>query len=139
MSADCFYCAKDQRLNDLMIEVAPLQISTLYFFKEQTHPGRCLLALNAHKSELFHLSPEELILFSQDLAKAASTIAQVYSPQKINYAACGDKVPHLHFHLAPKYENGVKWGTMFDMMPEERRYLSDDAYAQQIQALKEVL
>jgi len=139
MNADCFYCMKDQRLDDLMIEVAPLQVSTLYFFKEQTHPGRCIVALNSHKSELFDLSVEDQALFAQDMAKAAAAIAKVYSPQKINYAAFGDKLPHLHFHLVPKYENGAKWGTVFDMMPEERIYLSEEAYQDQIQSLRHSL
>src|SRR5687768_17501201 len=31
---DCLYCRKDQRLQDLMIEIAPLSASTLYLFKE---------------------------------------------------------------------------------------------------------
>gem|GEM_PF-5071111 len=30
---DCLYCRQDQRLHDLMIEIAPLSASTLYLFQ----------------------------------------------------------------------------------------------------------
>ena len=52
---DCFYCRKDQRLHDLMIEIAPLAASTLFLFREQTHPGRCVVAYRGHVNELFEL------------------------------------------------------------------------------------
>ena len=51
---------KDQRLHDLMIELAPLQVSTLYLFREQTYRGRCLVAYRAHVNELYELPPDEL-------------------------------------------------------------------------------
>lgn len=60
---DCFYCVKDERLTDLMIKICELETSTLYLFKEQTYRGRCVVAYNEHKSEIFHLSDEERSLF----------------------------------------------------------------------------
>jgi ATP adenylyltransferase len=68
---DCLYCRKDQRLLDLMIEIAPLSASTLYLFKEQTHRGRCVVAYRAHVNELFELPDAELTLFMRDVAHAA--------------------------------------------------------------------
>ncbi len=69
---DCLYCRKDQRLTDLMIEVAPLQVSTLYLFKEQTYRGRCIVAYNGHVNELYELSESELSRFMQDVTHAVS-------------------------------------------------------------------
>ncbi|MBC8011675.1 MAG: HIT family protein [Burkholderiales bacterium] len=136
---DCLYCRQDQRLADLMIEVAPLQVSTLYLFKEQTHPGRCVVAYRSHVNELFELPEAELALFMQDVARAARTIKTAFNPAKINYGAYSDKLPHLHFHLVPKYVDGPAWGAPFAMMPEPKRLLSESEYADTLARLRAAL
>jgi len=133
---DCLYCRKDQRLNDLMIEVAPLRVSTLYLFKEQTHPGRCVVAYRGHVNELFELPDSEVAVFMQDVAHAARVIKAAFDPAKINYGAYSDKLPHLHFHLVPKYVDGPAWGTTFAMMPEPKHLLSEEEYASTIATLR---
>ena len=126
---DCQYCRKDQRLHDLMIEIAPLQVSTLYLFKEQTHRGRCIVAYRDHVNELYELPPAELAAYMQDVARAAKAIRTAMGAAKINYGAYSDKLPHLHFHLVPKYVDGPSWGSPFAMMPEPKVLLSADEYA----------
>ena len=125
---DCFYCRKDQRLHDLMIEVAPLQVSTLYLFKEQTYRGRCVVAYQGHVNELYELPDTELAKFTQDVARAAKAIRTAMQAAKINYGAYSDKLPHLHVHLVPKYTDGPSWGTTFTMMPEPKILLSAEEY-----------
>jgi ATP adenylyltransferase len=136
---DCLYCRKDQRLNDLMIEIAPLGVSTLYLFKEQTYRGRCVVAYRDHVNELFELSDPELALFTQDVARAARAMKTAFNPAKINYGAYSDKLPHLHVHLVPKYVDGPSWGTTFTMMPDPKQLLSDESYAVLIAQLKAAL
>ena len=126
---DCLYCRKDQRLTDLMIEISPLQVSTLYLFKEQTYRGRCVVAYRGHVNELFELPDAELALFMQDVARAARAMKAAFNPAKINYGAYSDKLPHLHMHLVPKYVDGPSWGTTFTMMPEPKQHLSGADYA----------
>ena len=136
---DCQYCRQDQRLQDLMIEIAPLGISTLYLFKEQTHPGRCVVAFRDHVNELFELSTTERNLFMEDVARAARAIKVAFAPDKINYGAYSDKLPHLHMHLVPKYREGAQWGAPFEMMPSSRVTLTEAAYAERIAAIRAVL
>ncbi len=119
-----------------MIEVAPLQVSTLYLFKEQTHPGRCVVAYRGHVNELFELPDAELALFMQDVTRAARAMKAAFDPAKINYGAYSDKLPHLHFHLVPKYVDGPAWGTTFTMMPDPKKLLSGDDYAALIARLR---
>lgn len=126
---DCLYCRKDQRLTDLMIEITPLQVSTLYLFKEQTYHGRCIVAYRGHVNELYELPASELALFMQDVTRAAKAMKTAFNPAKINYGAYSDKLPHLHVHLVPKYVDGPSWGTTFTMMPEPRKLLTEAAYA----------
>lgn len=132
---DCLYCRKDQRLHDLMIEIAPLSVSTLYLFKEQTHRGRCVVAYRGHVNELFELPDSELTAFTRDVALAARAIKTAFNPNKINYGAYSDKLPHLHMHLVPKYEGGANWGAPFEMMPASKKLLSEADYQSLIQAI----
>jgi ATP adenylyltransferase len=125
---DCFYCRKDQRLHDLMIELAPLSVSTLYLFKEQTYRGRCVVAYNGHVNELYELPDTELAKFTSDVARAAKAMRTSLGAAKINYGAYSDKLPHLHVHLVPKYVDGPSWGTTFTMMPDPKVHLSTDEY-----------
>ena len=38
---DCLYCQNNETLHNLMIEIAPLSVSRVFLFKEQTYRGRC--------------------------------------------------------------------------------------------------
>jgi diadenosine tetraphosphate (Ap4A) HIT family hydrolase len=136
---DCFYCRKDQRLHDLMIEIAPLTASTLYLFREQTHRGRCVVAYRGHVNELFELPEPELALCMQDVARAARAIKTACGPKKVNYGAYSDNLPHLHFHLVPKYEGGTNWGTTFEMMPANKKLLTEPEYVELAAAIKRAL
>lgn len=127
--ATCFYCVKDQRLADLMLEIAPLEVSTLFLFREQTYRGRCLLAYRSHTKELFDLG-DDLPAFSRDLARAARALDQTLTPAKINYGAYADKLWHLHFHIVPKYTDGPNFGSTFEMMPKDKLLLGETEYAE---------
>ncbi|MBF9018260.1 MULTISPECIES: HIT family protein [unclassified Oceanispirochaeta] len=137
---NCMYCTRDHRVSDLMIEIAELKVTTFFFFKEQTHPGRCIVAYNkGHKGELFELDTQERHDLMDDMAKASEAIQKVFNPDKLNYASFGDKGPHIHFHLVPKYKDEAKWGAIFDMMPEEKKFLEDSQYKTHIEALRKAL
>jgi diadenosine tetraphosphate (Ap4A) HIT family hydrolase len=136
---DCFYCQRDRRLDDLMVEITPLPASTLYLFKEQTYRGRCVVAYRAHVNELFELSESDLHAFMQDVARAAAAIKAAVGAAKINYGAYSDKLPHLHMHLVPKFPEGPSWGAPFEMMPANKQFLSADDTAELIHAIRSKL
>ncbi len=136
---DCFYCAKDERLHRLMIEIGRLETSTLYLFREQTYRGRCIVALNAHETELFRLDRETLCAFSRDVAKAAAAIQRGFGAAKINYAIYGDLVSHLHWHVVPKQKGGHNWGDPFAVHPSPGTYLSEEGYNEVIATIKQHL
>ena len=86
---DCLYCQNNQTLHELMIEIAPLSVSD-----------------------------EERNAFMADVVRVTRAMQKVFNPQKINYGAYSDKLSHLHFHLAPKYEGGPDFGGTFTMNPQ---------------------
>ena len=137
-SNDCLYCLRNELQQSLMIEICDLSNSTLFLFKEQSHPGRCIVAYKEHVNELFELSDEDRNGFMADVCQAAAAIQKAFSPAKINYGAYSDKLPHLHFHLVPKYENGLGYGATFEMNPQAV-YLTDAEYANTIEKIKNAL
>ena len=133
---ECFYCTKDERLDNLMIKICDLDASVLYLFKEQTYNGRCLVAHKDHVNELFDLTDEERNVFMKDVARAAKAVSEAFDAYKINYGAYADKMTHLHYHIVPKYEGGPDFGSTFQMMPEPKVLLSDEEYNVLIEKVK---
>jgi ATP adenylyltransferase len=139
MNNECFYCKKDSNLLDLMIKIDKLQMSDFYLNRDQTHPGRSILAFNQHKKELFELTPSELNRFMEDLTKAAKAIQDAFGPDKINYAIYGDIVSHLHVHIVPKYQGETNWGEAFENSPISKKIVSESEYNQTINTIKKQL
>ena len=125
---NCAYCMRGELLDAFGIFICELNVSSLILFKEQSHPGRCVVAYKDHVSELVNLTEEERNAFFADVARAARAIHAVFHPDKVNYGAYGDTGCHLHFHLVPKYRDGFEWGGVFQMNPGQTR-LSPEEYA----------
>ena len=135
---NCGYCMGGEILAGFGIKICDLNVSQLILFKEQSHPGRVIVAYKDHISELVDISAEERALFMEDIAKAAKAIHKVFHPDKVNYGAYGDGGCHLHFHLVPKYKDNFEWGTPFAMNPK-KTYLSDAEYEAMIEKIKAAL
>ena len=135
---NCGYCVGGDILAGFGIKICDLQVSQLILFKEQSHPGRVIVAYKDHVSELVDISDEERSLFFADVARAAKAIHKVFSPDKVNYGAYGDGGCHLYFHLVPKYQGEFEWGTPFAMNPA-KVYLTQEQYDEIIEKIKEAL
>jgi len=117
------------------IYICELSVSTLILFKEQSHPGRCIVAYKDHVSELVDLTADERNAFFADVAQAAKAIHAAFHPDKVNYGAYGDTGHHLHFHLVPKYKGQAEWGGVFQMDPKQVT-LSQPEYEEMIEKMK---
>ena len=135
---NCGYCMGGEILEKFGIKICDLQVSQLILFKEQSHPGRVIVAYKDHVSELVDLSDEERNLFFADVARAAKAIHKVFHPDKVNYGAYGDGGCHLHFHLVPKYKDNFEWGTTFAMNPG-KTLLTEEEYAVMMAKIQENL
>ncbi len=136
---DCMYCNPDERQSSLMFKICDLSVSELFFFKEQSHPGRCIVAYHQHAQEIFDMPAADQAAFIADVARAAKAITTVYSCDKINYGAFGDRKPsHFHLHLVPKYADQFEWGSVFAMNPQAV-YLTEDEYTVAIEKIKNAL
>lgn len=132
---NCGYCMKNELLDPFGIFICELDASVVVLFKEQSHPGRCIVAFKDHKSELTELTDDERNAFFADVSRVAKAIHAIFHPNKINYGAFGDSSGHMHFHLVPKYKDQFEWNGVFQMNPE-KTFQSDAEYAGIIQKIK---
>ena len=132
---NCGYCQGGELLAKFGIKICDLDVSQLILFKEQSKPGRVIVAYKDHVSEIVDISEDERNRFFADVTRTAKALHAAFHPKKVNYGAYGDTGCHLHFHLVPKYEGGDEYGGVFQMNPD-KVYLTDAEYEEMIEKIK---
>ena len=136
---NCAYCGNEESLAAFGVFACSLDYSNLYVFKEQSHPGRCIVAYKDHVDDFTDLTDEERNGFFADINKVSVCLKNLYKPTKVNYGMYNDKGHHLHCHLVPKYENDpFEFGTTFEMNPK-RKFGTEEELNTLVQKLKNSL
>jgi diadenosine tetraphosphate (Ap4A) HIT family hydrolase len=123
---DCPLCAPRPDDTAAWIKIRSLTVSTLYLDRNQTYRGHCQLVFDGrHVVGLENLTEEEFASVMADLRIAARAIVEVCHPDLMNYASLGNVMPHLHWHLVPRYATDPRWGgpiytTVLAEMPNTR-------------------
>ncbi len=76
---------------------------------DAAYPGFCRVIWNAHVKEMTDLAPVERSELMMTVCKVESIIREVMQPDKINLASLGNMVPHLHWHIIPRFANDVQF------------------------------
>jgi diadenosine tetraphosphate (Ap4A) HIT family hydrolase len=141
--AGCPLCAPRAEVNDEWDLVAKLSISSAYLAANQTYRGQCLLIFDPrHAARPDQLSPVEWASFSADLQALSNAVTRAVQPDHVNVASLGNVVPHLHWHVIPRYLGDARWGspiwtTPLSAMPDTR--LDERARAELIAHLRQSL
>ena len=72
-------------------------------------PGFCRVVWNDHAAEQTDLSEADQAWLMRLVSRVERTVREVMTPDKVNLAAFGNMVPHLHWHIVPRY----RWDTHF--------------------------
>jgi diadenosine tetraphosphate (Ap4A) HIT family hydrolase len=108
---NCPLCRPREDSNAFSVKVAKLSVSTLYLDRNQVYRGYAILVFGGrHVTGIEHLTAQEYQDYMNDLRRAAQAISKTVSPDLMNYASLGNVVPHLHFHLIPRYRTDPRWG-----------------------------
>ncbi len=108
---DCPFDAPRSSANGHWDLVARLEASSLYLAANQAYRGQCLLILDIrHATRPDELSRVEWGSFCADLHAAEAAIANAVRPDHVNVAALGNVIPHLHWHIIPRYRDDPRWG-----------------------------
>jgi diadenosine tetraphosphate (Ap4A) HIT family hydrolase len=67
------------------------------------YPGFCRVILNRHVKEMTDLPPDERAHLMQSVFVVEGALRELMQPDKVNLAALGNQVPHLHWHVIPRF------------------------------------
>jgi len=67
------------------------------------HPGFCRVILNAHEKEMTGLSKANRQRLMDVVFAVEGALLELLAPEKINLASFGNLVPHLHWHVVPRF------------------------------------
>jgi diadenosine tetraphosphate (Ap4A) HIT family hydrolase len=106
MRSECVFCAKlAQRAPTPADLVWEFPHSVAYLGHWQFYHGYCVLVSRRHARELSELEEEPRMAFLREMCLLARALETVFRPRKLNYELLGNQVPHLHWHLFPRYED----------------------------------
>lgn len=103
----------------------------------QLYRGHCELWLGVHQRELFDLKAKVRRAFLEEMNVLAAAVFAATGPRKMNYELLGNVVPHLHWHVVPRYETDpltdkpiwvdpryARAGRRFGLSPDRRKALA---------------
>ncbi|HEX9758721.1 MAG TPA: HIT family protein [Nitrospiria bacterium] len=135
MSEDCSIC--DHLFSESPLRIKEFPLSTLFLQQDQFFPGYCVLESKRHICELFDLDFENRSTLIEEINLAAQLLFKTFKPDKINYAFLGNQVPHMHWHLVPRWKNDPAWPDSIWAMPHESLVLPEDEYKKLIRKIQE--
>ncbi len=76
---------------------------------DPNYVGFCRVILNKHIKEMTDLSEADRLGIMQITFTVEQVLRDVLQPTKINLASLGNKTPHIHWHVIPRFENDVNF------------------------------
>ena len=104
---DCLICERvslaEERKNTFLIH--EFKNSFFVIGDHQFFKGYSLLILKQHSRELHDLLPDVQMELFQELMTAGKAVFEAFQPWKMNYSCYGNQIPHVHWHIFPRYES----------------------------------
>ncbi len=70
-------------------------------------PGFCRVVLNDHVAEMTDLDYRQRTALMDVVWIVEQVVREVMQPGKVNLASLGNMVPHLHWHVIPRYRDDM--------------------------------
>ncbi|MBC3873849.1 HIT family protein [Undibacterium flavidum] len=100
MTMNCELCTVDG--GELILKTDKLRVVLI---DDANYPGFCRVIWNEHVKEMTDLVIADRSTMMQAVCKVEQAIRDVMQPHKINLASLGNMVPHLHWHVIPRYQD----------------------------------
>ena len=99
--------------------------------EDPDYPGFCRVILNAHVREMSDLPLAERQLLMSVVFAVEETVRILFQPDKINLASFGNMVPHVHWHIIPRWNTDRHfpepiWGKVHNQTFTSRPIVSDE-------------
>jgi diadenosine tetraphosphate (Ap4A) HIT family hydrolase len=108
---NCSLCDRIQNIKKDPRFIIEWQESLWLIGDHQYYPGYTMLVSKTHFKEMHHMPEDKRSQFLKEFNLAQSVIEKVFNPFKINLCSLGNKVPHVHWHIFPRFEDD---STRFD-------------------------
>lgn len=76
---------------------------------EPAFPGFCRVVWSAHVAEMSDLLPSERQHLLAVVLATERALRSLMQPDKINLASLGNVVPHLHWHVIPRFRDDANF------------------------------
>lgn len=103
MTMDCELCAKPG--GDLLWEDASCRVIRVEDGAGTAFPGFCRVVWREHVAEMSDLAPAEARHVMDIVLATERALRRTVQPYKINLASLGNMVPHLHWHVVPRWKD----------------------------------
>jgi len=133
----CVMCHRWE--TDADLRIVAFEHSYLILNRDQFFPGYCLLFAKQHVTELFHLDKVVRQGMLEEVTRTAAALAQLLKPDKINYELLGNMVPHIHWHLVPRFSNDPLWPRPIWAEPHAEKLLEPDGYLRRCEQIRQLL
>jgi diadenosine tetraphosphate (Ap4A) HIT family hydrolase len=70
---------------------------------DANYPGFARVIWNDHVKEMSDLNASERLLLNDAVYRVELALREVMRPAKVNVASLGNVVPHLHWHVIPRF------------------------------------
>lgn len=97
---DCVFCREDG--GDVLWHDDTMRI---VLAAEHDYPGLCRVIWNKHVAEFSDLTDTERDRVMRAVNAVERAIRRILQPVKVNLASLGNQVPHVHWHVIPRYSN----------------------------------
>ncbi len=90
---------------------------------DEGYAGFCRVILARHEREMSDLLPDERVEMMRVVFAVESALREMLDPHKMNLASLGNAVPHVHWHVIPRFADDPRfpqpvWGEpLRDAMP----------------------
>ena len=125
--------------DDADLRVVELEYSFVVLNRDQYFPGYTLLFTKQHATELFHLDRAVRSGLMEEVSRVAEALFTLFQPDKINYELLGNMVPHIHWHLVPRYSADTLWPRPIWSEPHQEFLLSRKEYQESIELIRQEL
>lgn len=72
---------------------------------DANYPAYCRVELLEHIKEMTDLAPQQRARMMRTVFAVELALREVTHADKINLASLGNKTPHVHWHVIPRFEN----------------------------------
>ena len=73
--------------------------------EDACYPGFCRVILDAHVKEMTDLASSDRMRLMETVFTVEAAVREVARPDKINLASLGNVVPHVHWHVIPRWRD----------------------------------